>query len=144
MNSYWTIIKDNNFEPYVFKTKRSMLVSYDMMPLRGLAETERVLISKGMTPARVKVVKDKGGIYWAFARNGVLDLRWESLSASEEEAFSQAAQREELPWFVWSKTANICLKRTEKLRAKSIAELKRRGIEAVKVNLIPVKVAVNE
>lgn len=136
---YWTIIKDGKPEPNAFKSKRSLLISYDLMPLIGLRNMERRLISKGKIPTRVKIKPDNNGDFWVCARNGVLDLSFESLSISEEGAFSQAAMRENLQWFVFSKTSNICPKRTKRVRVKTINELKHKGIEAIRVSVTPIE-----
>lgn len=134
---YWTLIRDGKPKPEVYKTKRSLLISYDMMPLIGLRNMEKSLISRGYILTKVHVVKDETGPFWAMMRNGKLDLQSESLAQNEEGAFSLAAIRENLHWFTFSTTGNICPKRTTKARAKTIGQLKTRGFQAVRVRLEP-------
>jgi len=43
-------------ETGVWKTKKDLLISYDMMPLRGLEQCENHLQSKGMIPTEVEIV----------------------------------------------------------------------------------------
>ena len=133
---FWTIKKNGKLEPYVFKSKRSLLISFDMMPLRGLGKTERVLVKGGMVPTRVKVIQDDTGEYYAFRRNEVLDLSPETLGITEEMAYAQAALREFLPWFAWTTASNIAPKRTAKVREKTVSELKRRGIDVITISLM--------
>lgn len=40
----------------VWKTKKDLLISYDLMPLRGLEECENWLRSKGAIPTEVKII----------------------------------------------------------------------------------------
>ncbi len=52
----WSTWKDGMpYDGTLHSTKRSILISYDLWPLRGLPQTERFLRSKGITIHRTKV-----------------------------------------------------------------------------------------
>ena len=63
-------------ETGIFKTKKSLLISYDMIPLRGLEKCESHLQSKGLIPREVEVVvaKDKHCHGFAPTVNGTPDI----------------------------------------------------------------------
>ena len=137
LKTYWTIFKDGKPEPIVCESEKSLLIGYDLIPLRGLDKCKERLLAKGMMPTEVRVEGAEDGVYWAYEKAGVLMLQGEGLGDTEERALGTAAQYESLPWYWFGKWGNISPKRTENLRVKSKAELKIRGIKAVKVNLIP-------
>ena len=75
----WALIGTDGIpakETDVYKTKKSLLISYDMMPLRGLEKCESHLQSKGMMPRVVEIVVAKDTHCHGFAPtvNGTPDI----------------------------------------------------------------------
>ena len=54
------------------KTKRLLLIRYDLMPLMGLDRMERHLAKKGITPGRCQVVSDPSSTLFAVAHDGAI------------------------------------------------------------------------
>ena len=59
----------------VWKTKKELLISYDLMPLRGLEECEKWLRSKGAIPTEVEIIVNNNHHHgFAPIINGVPDM----------------------------------------------------------------------
>ena len=62
-------------ETGMWESKESLLISYDMMPLRGLEQCEKHLRSKGLTPTEVEIVVNNNHHHgFAPIVNGVPDM----------------------------------------------------------------------
>jgi hypothetical protein len=62
-------------ESGVHKSKESLLISYDLLPLRGLEQCESHLVSKGLVPTKVEVIKSNGESQgFAPTVNGIHDI----------------------------------------------------------------------
>lgn len=68
----WTWLKDGCPEGF-FKDEHSLLLSYDMIPLRGLSETKEVLNQKGEIVTG-RLVECKGEPLFVPFRDGQVDL----------------------------------------------------------------------
>jgi hypothetical protein len=56
------------------RIKKSLLIGYDMMPLRGLRKTEKVLMSKGFIATKCRVVPDENSQLFGVAINGYVSM----------------------------------------------------------------------
>lgn len=79
----------------VYCTKRSMLIGYDLMPLRGLVKTERFLASKGIIACRteVRAIRRRPGCVWSIAVDGELSryaLEWSAIHDEPERCLKSA------------------------------------------------------
>lgn len=93
----WTLIGiDGNLTERtgVWKTKKDLLISYDMMPLRGLEECKKWLQSKGMYPTEVEIVVNNNHHHgFAPIINGIPDidmLDYGAFGATEREVLNAA------------------------------------------------------
>lgn len=80
----------------VFKDEHSLLVSYDMIPLRGLEECKKHLISKGLIPTKCLVYATEGEQFdfWTCTISGQLSLHmmdWGVHKQSKERVLSSMA-----------------------------------------------------
>ncbi|MEM9645417.1 MAG: hypothetical protein AAF989_10510 [Planctomycetota bacterium] len=68
----WCMWKDGKPYDSPCKTKRRLLIGYDLMPLMGLSRMERYLAKKGITPHRCQVVSDPSSTLFAVAHGGAI------------------------------------------------------------------------
>jgi hypothetical protein len=71
----WAAVKGRREVPESLgKTKRDLLIGYDLMPLRGLRKTERFLIAHGVRLVRCRIVPFARGPFWSVAVTGRISL----------------------------------------------------------------------
>jgi hypothetical protein len=151
----WTMWKGSNpVDMSLHESKDDLLIGYDLIPLRGLDVTERLLAERGKVPCLtgVEVVEEGNHHCYAVTVHGALlldMLSWSVCSESVEKAILDAAgymgcrsalprgERDEL-WGYWMSYHELKRdgrrRRTlEKLRARVEMILKREDVEVCPV-----------
>lgn len=153
----WTWIKKGESKPGVlFKTKRSLLVSYDMIPLRGLENAERDLNENGRIVKGELVIDNKNPhFYVPFKVNAphLHSIDWGCCKNNYESAFATLCFciREDgktsndeykiLSDFYYRSLSDDGRKRRPlpRIRQKAIDIIKKRGFEIKPVRFIEKK-----
>lgn len=151
----WAMFKDGKPHTCTLeKTKRSLLIGYDLMPLRGLAKTEKHLRSKGYEAKRATArIATDGEPFDAIVPvvNGKLVaelLSWSNWTVEIEQSLSSATLyfTDRLPVgeevdqlvlrkFFWTPRQQI--KRREQRAAKAKAVLEKSGITLLPIVIQP-------
>lgn len=150
----WTlVIKGKLDKRHIYSTKRSLLISYDMIALSGLRRCERELRKRDMIPVHIVLATCKNGQRhdgWVDAKKGKLG-KCEEVHATKSDALDCAIlfeRRSQEPflltwdihyWQLRPPYKGIDKRRLSTLRRlkkQDLAELNRRGVVAVKVRMV--------